>query len=296
MHEVSSDIIRRLSRPLEPIATGHPPKLNKLQGVRAVLFDVYGTLLISGSGEVGTARKSAREDAFTEALEAVGLAPTGPVKPALQYSFDLIEERHIAGRGRGIDYPEIDIVEIWGAVIERLRRDGVIQQDPHDPADLKRLAVEYEARTNLVWPMPALADCLAGLVDAGLPLGIVSNAQFYTRELFPAFLGRCTDDCGFAPDLQIYSYEQGHAKPGEGLYRLAAERLAARQIAPGEALYVGNDMLNDIAPAQRVGFRTALFAGDSRSLRLRADDSRVDGIRPDLVVTRLLDLNDCILD
>ncbi len=296
MHEVSSEIVCRLSRPLEPIATGHPPKLNKLRGVRAVLFDVYGTLLISGSGEVGTARKSAKEDAFTEALETVGLAPTGPVKAALQYSFDLIEERHAAGRCQGIDYPEIDIVEIWQAVLQRLFQDGAIPQIPHDPDHMKRLAVEYEARTNPVWPMPGLADCLAGLVDAGLPMGIVSNAQFYTRELFPAFLERSTDDCGFAPDLQIYSYEQGHAKPGEGLYRLAAERLAARQIAPAETLYVGNDMLNDIAPAHRVGFRTALFAGDSRSLRLRTDDSRVDGIRPDLVVTQLLDLNGCILD
>jgi putative hydrolase of the HAD superfamily len=127
-------------------------------------------------------------------------------------------------------------------------------------------------------------------------MGIVSNAQFYTRELFPALLERSTDDCGFAADLQIYSYEQGFAKPGQYLYRLAAQRLATRGIVPSEALYVGNDMLNDIAPAQRAGFRTALFAGDARSLRLRAEDPQVDGIRPDLVVTRLLDLNGCILD
>ena len=134
------------------------------------------------------------------------------------------------------------------------------------------------------------------LASIGLPMGIVSNAQFYTRELFPAFLKRSTDDCGFASELQVYSYEQGFAKPGEGLYQLAAERLAAREILPSEALYVGNDMLNDITPAQRVGFRTALFAGDSRSLRLRTDDPRVEGIRPDIVVTRLLDLKSCILD
>ncbi|NLS95647.1 MAG: HAD family hydrolase [Planctomycetaceae bacterium] len=296
MHEPPSDVIRRLSRPLEPIATGCPERLDKLPGIRAVLFDVYGTLFISGSGEVGTARQSARGDAFAAALAAVGLAPTASVEPALQYSFDLIEERHAAGRNRGIEYPEIDIFEIWDAVLQRLRRDGAIPQDSYDREDLKRLAVEYEARTNPVWPMPGLADCLKGMADAGLAMGIISNAQFFTRELFPALLGRSTDDCGFAPDLQVYSYEQGHSKPGEGIYRLAAERLAARQIEPSQALCVGNDMLNDIAPAHRVGFRTALFAGDSRSLRLRADDRRVGGIRPDLVVTRLLDLNGCILD
>ena len=296
MHESPSDVIRRLSRPLEPISTGYPERLDELPGIRAVLFDLYGTLFVSTIGEVGTARQSAREDAFAAALAAIGLAPTASVEPALQFSFDLIDERHAAGRNRGIEYPEIDILEVWGSVLQRLRRDGTIPQNSYDREDLKRLAVEYEARTNPVWPMPGLADCLAGVAAAGLPMGIVSNAQFYTRELFPALLGRSTDDCGFAPDLQIYSYEQGHSKPGEGIYRLAAERLAARQIEISQALYVGNDMLNDIAPAHRVGFRTALFAGDSRSLRLRADDGRVGGIRPDLVVTRLLDLNDCILD
>jgi putative hydrolase of the HAD superfamily len=301
MPEPISDVIRRLSQPMEPMATDHPPRLAKLPGVRAILFDIYGTLLISGSGEVGTARQSAREDAFIEALHAVGLPPSGSVEPALQYSFDLIEEHHAAGRSQGIDYPEIDVLEIWAVVLDRLRQNSAIPHRPHDSHNwnretLARLAVEYEARTNPVWPMPDLAECLDGFVSAGLPMGIVSNAQFYTRELFPAFLGHSADRCGFAPDLQVYSYEQGFAKPGESIYRLAAERLAVRGIAPPEALYVGNDVLNDMAPAQSVGFRTALFAGDARSLRLRADDPRVAGVRPDLVVLRLLDLNGCILD
>ena len=296
MGETLSEIIRRLSQPLEPIATGQPSRLERLSGIRAVLFDVYGTLLISGSGEVGTARQSAREDAFAEALQAIGIEPTGPIGPALQYSFDLIEQQHRAGRNRGIEYPEIDITEIWHAVLERLQQEDVIPHNPCQPADLKRLSVEYETRTNPVWPMPDLAECLGGLADAQLPMGIVSNAQFYTRELFAAFLDRSTDDCGFAPDLQIYSYEQGFAKPGASLYRLAVERLSARQIDPAETIYVGNDMLNDITPAQKVGFRTALYAGDSRSLRLREGDPRVDGIRPDIIVTRLLELMSCILD
>ena len=46
-------------------------------------------------------------------------------------------------------------------------------------------------------------------------------------------------------------------------------------------------MLNDIFPAQKVGFKTALFAGDQRSLRLRADDPRCRELTPDLVVTDL---------
>jgi len=48
---------------------------------------------------------------------------------------------------------------------------------------------------------------------------------------------------------------------------------------------VGNDRLNDIAAAARLGMRTALFAGDARSLRWRRGDPRCAGVVPDLIVT-----------
>lgn len=40
-------------------------------------------------------------------------------------------------------------------------------------------------------------------------------------------------------------------------------------IESSQTLYVGNDMLNDIYPAQQLGLKTAFFAGDQRSLRKR---------------------------
>ena len=55
-------------------------------------------------------------------------------------------------------------------------------------------------------------------------------------------------------------------------------------------------MLNDIAAAETVGFQTALFAGDQRSLRWRRDDMRVQGITPKTVVTQLSQLIDILRD
>ena len=60
------------------------------------------------------------------------------------------------------------------------------------------------------------------------------------------------------------------------------------------ALYLGNDMLNDIYPAQKVGFKTALFAGDARSLRLREDDPGCKNLSPDIIITDLIQLLDHI--
>ena len=48
-------------------------------------------------------------------------------------------------------------------------------------------------------------------------------------------------------------------------------------------------------PADAVGFQTALFAGDRRSLRLRTEDRRCLDLRPDLVLTDLGQLNQYLL-
>jgi putative hydrolase of the HAD superfamily len=60
-------------------------------------------------------------------------------------------------------------------------------------------------------------------------------------------------------------------------------------------LYIGNDIRNDIWPADRLGCRTALFAGDARSLRLREDDERLSDVKPDRVVTALGQIHQQIL-
>ena len=123
-------------------------------------------------------------------------------------------------------------------------------------------------------------------------LGIISNAQFYTPFLFDLFLGVNPARLGFDPDLIFFSYQYGYAKPSRFLYDMAAERLYQHGIYADAVLYVGNDMLNDILPAKSVGFKTALFAGDARSLRLRNDDQICSHISADLVITDLIQLLD----
>ena len=288
------DILQSAYQPLEPIPTGESAVLAELAGIRAVLFDLYGTLFISDSGEVDAEAGADHRTALAEAMEAINVRPTGLVDQALQYRRDLIESLHAESRRSGIEYPEVDIVEVWRGVLAELARRGAIPERAYHQVELERLAVEYEARANPVWPMPGLRECLSGLRRKGLELGIISNAQFYSLELFPALLGGRAEDWGFSPSLQYYSYQYGRAKPGLELHRMAAEELGRRQIEPREVLYVGNDMLNDVLPASRLGFRTALFAGDARSLRRRVGEPRLDGLLPDVVVTNLAELNSCV--
>ncbi|OHB68688.1 MAG: hypothetical protein A2V70_05420, partial [Planctomycetes bacterium RBG_13_63_9] len=280
MSSCCAEIFRRHFRPLAPIATGETPVLQRIPGIRSVLFDLYGTLLISDSGEVGAARQPAADPnaapqrALAEALHALGIPGDGLAAQGTQYLFRAIEASHARSREAAVEFPEVDIIEIWRTVLVELTREGLVKQAVADAIDLRRLATEYEARTNPCWPMPNLRKCLAELRGDGLLLGIISNAQFYTPDLFEALLDEPIQHWGFQPDLQYYSYQHGLAKPGLELFALAAEALRRRRIGAHEVLYVGNDMLNDVFPAQKIGFHTALFAGDARSLRRRGTDQR----------------------
>lgn len=285
------EVIFRLSEPLEAKPTGETPVLPKTDGIRAVIFDVYGTLLVSGSGDISLASEGSRGGAAFEALRTVQGAPTTTVAGAPLSGDAIVKALHdavlTAHAASASEHPEVEIRDLWRGVFGDL---GVELDD----ATIERFAVEYECRVNPIWPMPGLVETLEALRGAGKQLGIVSNAQFFTPLAFAPLTGKPLEGWGFEPELCVWSYEHREAKPGTFLYDRCVEALAARGLAPHEALFVGNDLRNDVWPAQQAGFKTALFAGDARSLRWRHDDDRLAEVRPDLVVTDLRQLIDCI--
>ena len=291
-------IIARHLHPLEPQPTGRQPRLEKLDGVRAVLLDIYGTMLISGSGDVGTAAATNKADALVASLEAVGLSFAGTGEDGTADFVATIERHHDRQRAKGSEYPEVRIGEVWIDVLKAWEKSGQLGGD-RDESTASRLAIEYEMRVNPVWPMPGVAETLQTLRRRGKVLGVISNAQSFTPRLFAVAGGELEDfgsleQLGVDHDLQFFSFESREAKPGTSLYAEAVATLERRGLKPEQTLYVGNDLLNDIKPAAEVGFKTALFAGDARSLRLREDDDRVAGVSPDIEVTELPQLLDCV--
>ena len=280
-------IIRHASQALEPIPTEIAAHSPFLKGIRAVLFDIYGTLLVSGSGDIGIADPTGQGPALAGALQSVVHRFTGDANRALTEFRQVIAEHHERSRASGVPFPEVDIIEVWQETTERLQKRGELAQRVA-AEDLRRLAVEFEVRVNPVWPMPQLVACLSKLRGQGLVMGIISNAQFFTPLLFPALVDKSLDQLGFDAKLRYYSFEHRSAKPGQQLYQRAVHDLATRNIEPFEVLYVGNDMRNDIGPAAKVGFRTALFAGDQRSLRMRTEDADSQARpKPDAILTHL---------
>ena len=281
--------IRQLSTQMKPKPASIIEHLPHLENIRAVLFDVYGTLFISGTGDISLAREMSNKHALTEALISSGFS--GNLRMAgvkgTQWLLQAIQRTHATQRKEGIGSPEVDIRHEWKTVLEQLRQENLIQEEITSET-VVRVSVEYEYRVNPVWPMPDLVETLNSLKTKQLLLGIVSNAQFYTQLLFPAFLGKSCSESGFSSKLCAWSYQFLEAKPSRNLFRGLVENLQhIYGISPNEVLYIGNDKLNDIWPAAELGLRTCLFAGDQRSLRLRENEEKCATLEPDAIITRL---------
>ncbi|MBI1248963.1 HAD hydrolase-like protein [bacterium] len=286
------EILKRNSQPLEPIPTEVAADLKALPGIEAVVFDVYGTLLVSGSGDVGTAMKMTKGSALDAALEASGVTCLVSADEMIESFYQVIQDDHKVATKRGTSNPEVVIEEIWQKVFTAPIEKGELQLPPG--FDFRRFALEFECRVNPTWPMPGMQEVLAALHQHGYRLGIVSNAQFFTPKIVESFLGSSLEENGFRPENCFFSYEYRVAKPGTDLYVTAAQSFADQGIDVCHILYVGNDMLNDVQPASQVGMKTALFAGDERSLRLRTEDARMLPIQPDVTLTRLSDILACL--
>ena len=247
-----SAVIERLSSPLQPKPTKTTALAPPLPNIRAVLFDIYGTLLISGCGDIGVSNESGKAGAFAAALSACNIEWKGdPVLGVAQLHRAILDQQQ-ALRNEGVEHPEVNIVAAWKTMLagENLSTEA-----------LQQLAVEYECRVNPIWPMPGADELLKRLKAASTTIGLISNAQFFTPIACEQLFAGDLTTLGFDPALRFYSYEHSQAKPGSFLYELAANTLAEKGIPPEQTLYVGNDMLNDVFPAQPRGVPHGVVRG-----------------------------------
>ncbi len=199
------------------LETVHAPQLS---GVRAVVFDAYGTLF-----DLASATASAR-DVVGDRLPA--LAELWRTKQ-LQYSW----LRSLAGQH----------ADFWRVTSDAL--DFALESLGLADSELReRLMGAYERLGPYADARPALER----LKGAGLRLAILSNGA-------PRMLGAAAGNAKLADLLEmIISIEEvGVYKPAPGVYRRAAERLG---LWPGEILFVSANGW-DAYGAKAFGFRVA---------------------------------------
>ncbi len=284
-------------------------KITALPDIELILFDIYGTLLISAAGEVGTDIETPsrgngddalrRADSLFQAVfRQLGFSiDFDAPKRARELYFSEIEESHRRLKSGGTAHPEVNIVVIWMRILRTLSEEGLIS--PPLPSSREesiesavRAALSYELKANVVSAMPGVIETIELLRNRGILLGIVSNAQFYTPLVMEALFSASPEELGFRREFSAWSWILGEAKPSARIFEEVLTRIEERERIPAShVLYVGNDMRNDIAPAGRLGCRTALFAGDTRSLRLREKDETLRSVEPDLILSELIQLS-----
>ncbi len=288
---------RKLSVSMEPIETDAEPKLQLLKDIRVVAYDFYGTLFISGVGDIGIDDGSPDADLFLEVLNQSGVTVLDDDAGKLGFSIynNVVDEMISAIKADGVEYPEPDIREVWAQVLTQMRKDGLVDFQPDDHL-YEQISVEFEARMNPVWPMPGVVETLEFFKSKGVTQGIISNSQFYTPIVLEALTEKFLDELGFHSGLLNWSYEEKLKKPGLKFYEEFLQKMkhVNSDVLPHQILYIGNDMLKDVYPAAEFGMKTALFAGDKRSLKWRRDDDRCKNLEPDLVITQLNQLIDCV--
>ena len=224
--------IRELSAPLYPVSTDVEPTLRPLNEIKVVVFDVYGTLFISDSGDIGLFSIERSICALSESLGYLDMAAdrSAAAERGVALLRQTIAEHH--AKRMGIDYPEVNIDDVWIEVLERLYRENLIRRIA-DYDQRLALMIRYEFQVNPVWQMPGLPDVLENLLNNNIILGIISNAQFFSPYIFQALLDKSVRDCGFNDRLCIWSYQYLEAKPSPELFSHVGEPPGPAVCPPG---------------------------------------------------------------
>jgi putative hydrolase of the HAD superfamily len=138
--------------------------------------------------------------------------------------------------------------------------------------------LEYRAVVSTRTVPPENLQALADLKSRGLKLGLVSNAHF-----LPALMLEDFERLGLVEhmDVIVTSSQLGLRKPHPAIFE---HLLGALDVAPEEALFVGDKVREDVVGPKKLGMRAAL------THQFRQEE--VDGadVEPDVVVGSLAEL------
>ncbi len=284
------------------------PHLVRLPQVRAVLWNVYGTLLRLNGGELWFEHPQAfvMDVALDKTIQEFKMWASMSRKPGQPsdylkqlYTQALTENRSVPGGGE--KYPEVAAERVWEVLIKKL-----FQKDYKFDAGFfgslnefsRKVAYFFHASLQATACYDDAAIALRHVAEHGLKQGLLADAQCFTRvQLQRGLAAQDSEvvlDKLLHKDLIVLSYEVRGRKPSERLFRHIVSALNQEGIAPNEVLHVGTRIQQDLLPARRLGMRTALFAGDRTSLQATAEQLKEPHSRPDVLLTELSQIAEMI--
>jgi len=250
---------------------------------KAVLWDVYGTIVRSKYVDITDfiKKKKAMIQSFTKVVKKFDL----DIDPEVLITrlIEGIQKIHAIKKGKGIGYPEVIIEDILAEILNCSKEKA------------KEIILYNEMELNNPKLQPGIVEILTFVKNQGIKQGIISNAQFYTPITLRFLLKKNKINSVydiFNKDLLIFSYKLGIAKPSKFLFELTKKRLKKHNITPGQALFIGNDMLTDVKTAQDSGFKAALFAVHKKSIRYHKKHTK--NVKPDFIITHVAQMKNIL--
>lgn len=284
------------------------PHLVRLPQVRAVLWNIYGTLLAIPQGELLFEHPQAfiMSNALDKTIQEFKMWASMSRKPGqpseyMGQIYKQILTEQLSGPGGGERHPEAQAERVWEAILKRL-----LQKDYKFDAGLygslneysRKVAYFFHASLQGTACYDGAAAALRHVTAAGLTQGLLGDGQCFTTVQLQRGLSAQDPtlrlDDVLSDGLTVLSCELRGRKPSDRLFRRAVELLGERGISPGEVLHVGSRVQQDLVPARRLGMHTALFAGDKTSLQATPEQLKEPPGRPDVLLTELSQITEVV--
>jgi HAD superfamily hydrolase (TIGR01509 family) len=239
-----------------------------MASLRAVAFDYGDTLgdlrvaeqkLLETYGEI---RRLLEEQAHRDIPEA----------PELIQSVTVWVMKEVGASYARHELEELDVLELFERALSGLGLEvpRALAQQIHE--------LEYRAVVSERTVPQENLEALDQLRERGLKLGLVSNAHF-----LPALMLEDFERLGLAErmDAIVTSSQLGIRKPHPAIFE---RMLAALDVSPREALFVGDKLREDVVGPKELGMRAVL------THQFRQEDPADSAVQPDHVIASLAEL------
>jgi putative hydrolase of the HAD superfamily len=228
--------------------SGRPAEARAGAHRRAVLFDLYGTLIDIRTDE----NDPAVWGALAQYLGYLGVVIAAEelrsqYQRRVEFQLSSSPERHA----------EVDVFAVFRDIFAAFGRAKVPREKIIDAAMLFRSLSRRQFGL-----FPDAAAVLRRLRER-YAVGLVSDAQWVFTEAELAITGLRD-----LFEVRVLSSRHGYKKPDP---RLFAKALGALRVAPEQALYVGDNPARDLVGARRSGMRCVLFRPSGNGTSERPD-------------------------
>ena len=286
----------------KPVSANPSAKL--LPGIRAVLWDVYGTLLRVSDGRftLFPDEEARLQIALDKTIHEFNMwnhmyrKPGPPWQSIIGLYKNTIERQAMQAAARG-DFTEVNLVHTWGALIMKLF-EKEYSYDEGQYGDLdefsEKVAYFFHSCLQATEARSGAALAMFDIAASGLTQGFLSDGQSFTLvqtlralskqgELPPLYQL-------FRPQSLILSYDTGVRKPSKSLFTEAVQQLRSLGVQPQETLHISCRLSTDLVPARAAGMKTALLVEEKSGLEVSSDVLKDPTTRPDRLLTELAQL------